>query len=288
MHVFVSRALQKILRECPKKHAALRQSCIDVIGALPCLPEELRHASLPHFFPAPSPRRGPQEEWRRVVPAARGRRGGVAAVDAAAGRRAVGARGARHAGGEGRRRGRGGPRRRRRRRRDADGRRRAGLADVGVLDERPRLARRGRRRRHDRALLRAAAPRVRVEAAADHGGGPPLHAETDRLRLRPRQGGPGGCGAPRADGRRDGDGASRLPTFRPPAVAAALRAPATPPFPPPPPPPRAARLPAPGRPPPPAAHRPPPAPLRTSRSARARTRRTTRSSCRSSRRYSPP
>ena len=47
MHVFVSRALQKILRECPKKHAALRQSCIDVIGALPCLPEELRHASLP-------------------------------------------------------------------------------------------------------------------------------------------------------------------------------------------------------------------------------------------------
>ena len=47
MHVFVSRALQKILRECPKKHAALRQSCIDVTGALPCLPEEWRHAPLP-------------------------------------------------------------------------------------------------------------------------------------------------------------------------------------------------------------------------------------------------
>jgi len=34
MHVFISRALQKILREASKKQTALRQSCTDVIGAL--------------------------------------------------------------------------------------------------------------------------------------------------------------------------------------------------------------------------------------------------------------
>jgi len=34
MHVFISRALQKILREAPKKHAQLRQACIEVIGTL--------------------------------------------------------------------------------------------------------------------------------------------------------------------------------------------------------------------------------------------------------------
>ena len=35
MHVFISRALQKILRECPKKHTALRQACTEVIGTRP-------------------------------------------------------------------------------------------------------------------------------------------------------------------------------------------------------------------------------------------------------------
>ena len=33
MHVFISRALQKILREAPKKHSALRKACVEVIGA---------------------------------------------------------------------------------------------------------------------------------------------------------------------------------------------------------------------------------------------------------------
>ena len=32
MHVFISRALQKVLKEAPKKHTELRQSCAAVIG----------------------------------------------------------------------------------------------------------------------------------------------------------------------------------------------------------------------------------------------------------------
>ena len=32
MHVFISRALQKVLKEAPKKHVQLRQSCAAVIG----------------------------------------------------------------------------------------------------------------------------------------------------------------------------------------------------------------------------------------------------------------
>ena len=32
MHVFVSRALHKILREAPKKHTQLRTACTEVIG----------------------------------------------------------------------------------------------------------------------------------------------------------------------------------------------------------------------------------------------------------------
>ena len=34
MHVFIQRALKKILKEAPKKHVQLRQSCAAVIGAL--------------------------------------------------------------------------------------------------------------------------------------------------------------------------------------------------------------------------------------------------------------
>lgn len=34
MHVFISKALTKILRECPKKHTQLRTACQEVIGAL--------------------------------------------------------------------------------------------------------------------------------------------------------------------------------------------------------------------------------------------------------------
>ena len=33
MHVFISRALHKILREAPKKHTQLRAACQEVIGA---------------------------------------------------------------------------------------------------------------------------------------------------------------------------------------------------------------------------------------------------------------
>ena len=33
LHVFISRALQKVLREAPKKHTQLRQACTEVIGA---------------------------------------------------------------------------------------------------------------------------------------------------------------------------------------------------------------------------------------------------------------
>ena len=32
MHVFISRALQKILKESPKKHTQLRQACMAVLG----------------------------------------------------------------------------------------------------------------------------------------------------------------------------------------------------------------------------------------------------------------
>ena len=32
MHVFISRALHKILREAPKKHTQLRAACQEVIG----------------------------------------------------------------------------------------------------------------------------------------------------------------------------------------------------------------------------------------------------------------
>ena len=32
MHVFISRALHKILREAPKKHTQLRTACTEVIG----------------------------------------------------------------------------------------------------------------------------------------------------------------------------------------------------------------------------------------------------------------
>ena len=34
MHVFVTRALQTILKDAPKKHAELRKACTSVIGAL--------------------------------------------------------------------------------------------------------------------------------------------------------------------------------------------------------------------------------------------------------------
>ena len=34
MHVFISRALHKILREAPKKHTQLRAACQEVIGVL--------------------------------------------------------------------------------------------------------------------------------------------------------------------------------------------------------------------------------------------------------------
>ena len=33
MHVFISKALTRILRECPKKHTQLRTACQEVIGA---------------------------------------------------------------------------------------------------------------------------------------------------------------------------------------------------------------------------------------------------------------
>ena len=38
MHVFISRALQKVLKEAPKKHTQLRQSCTEVLGAPLCRP----------------------------------------------------------------------------------------------------------------------------------------------------------------------------------------------------------------------------------------------------------
>lgn len=47
MHVFISRALQKVLKECPKKHTQLRQSCAAVI-------EELKERGA-ETFPLPTP-----------------------------------------------------------------------------------------------------------------------------------------------------------------------------------------------------------------------------------------
>ena len=47
MHVFISRALQKVLKECPKKHTQLRQSCAAVI-------EELKEKGA-ETFPLPTP-----------------------------------------------------------------------------------------------------------------------------------------------------------------------------------------------------------------------------------------
>ena len=32
MHVFIARALKKVLKEAPKKHVQLRQACVAVIG----------------------------------------------------------------------------------------------------------------------------------------------------------------------------------------------------------------------------------------------------------------
>jgi hypothetical protein len=91
MHVFISRALQKILREAPKKHAQLRQACIEVIGALhalrraPVAPAAIpqrwrpsrtrcssRHARLATLIAdlllAAAARRGAQEGGVRLVP----------------------------------------------------------------------------------------------------------------------------------------------------------------------------------------------------------------------------
>ena len=64
MHVFISRALQKIHREAPKKHAQLRQACNEVIGTATvhtAQPSMLRDALL-------APCRRAEEEWSRVVP----------------------------------------------------------------------------------------------------------------------------------------------------------------------------------------------------------------------------
>ena len=36
MHVFISRALQKVLKEAPKKQTQLREACKTVIGAPAC------------------------------------------------------------------------------------------------------------------------------------------------------------------------------------------------------------------------------------------------------------
>ncbi len=55
MHVFVSRALQKIMREAPKKQTALRQACNDVIGAR-CAHAGLRARRAPRAVPCTPPR----------------------------------------------------------------------------------------------------------------------------------------------------------------------------------------------------------------------------------------
>ena len=44
MHVFIARALKKVLKEAPKKHVQLRQACAAVIGQPPPSP----HARSPH------------------------------------------------------------------------------------------------------------------------------------------------------------------------------------------------------------------------------------------------
>lgn len=105
MHVFISKALTKILRECPKKHTQLRTACQEVIGAQqpaplsgppllaaqrPCaltLAEELQKNGADAFPPpdtdpvpplspqpstsaagkcVPRPHAAPREPWRRA------------------------------------------------------------------------------------------------------------------------------------------------------------------------------------------------------------------------------
>lgn len=94
MHVFISRALQKILKEAPKKLTALRTSCTSVLGACPrpaaaacarCEPAGRLSAPLNSTLPMLLwMRRGAPEEWRRLLSTAAGG-GRVAAGDAAAG-----------------------------------------------------------------------------------------------------------------------------------------------------------------------------------------------------------
>lgn len=97
MHVFISRALQKILKEAPKKLTALRTSCTSVLGACPrpaaaacarCEPAGRLlvplNSTSPMLLWLLSMRRGAPEEWRRLLSTAAGG-GRVAAGDAAAG-----------------------------------------------------------------------------------------------------------------------------------------------------------------------------------------------------------
>ena len=301
MHVFISRALQKVLKEAPKKQTQLREACKTVIGAFmlclerrrwrraclerrrrrgacleqqqwvkrqtgrqpparrpwpthstcaqqraapqrrmiarwhqlcPLLPRLSPARSLARLLPvqrgrvvpralslAPSPsrppahsltplarvcvsvcaaHRGAQGEGRRVLPAA-GAGVGVAAVDAggAAARRG----GVRPRGGDGRQHD------------DEDARHaaRGGDGRRGAQGGRARLggaiahAGRAARRERLRQVLRAAAARVRVQAAARDGGRPRVHPEAHRLRLRARQGRAGGQGQAADDRRGDGD-----------------------------------------------------------------------------------
>jgi hypothetical protein len=97
MHVFISRALQKILKEAPKKLTALRTSCTSVLGACPrpaaaacarCEPAGRLlvplNSTSPMLLWLLWMRRGAPEEWRRLLSTAAGG-GRVAAGDAAAG-----------------------------------------------------------------------------------------------------------------------------------------------------------------------------------------------------------
>jgi hypothetical protein len=97
MHVFISRALQKILKEAPKKLTALRTSCTSVLGACPrpaaaacarCEPAGRLlvplNSTSPMLLWLLWMRRGAPEEWRRLLSTAAGS-GRVAAGDAAAG-----------------------------------------------------------------------------------------------------------------------------------------------------------------------------------------------------------
>jgi len=97
MHVFISRALQKILKEAPKKLTALRTSCTSVLGACPrpaaaacarCEPAGRLlvplNSTSPMLLWLLWMRRGAPEEWRRLLSTATGS-GRVAAGDAAAG-----------------------------------------------------------------------------------------------------------------------------------------------------------------------------------------------------------